>query len=267
MIQIKRDHIHVIPKGTAGTEKWRDVVREMETKAVCAVCQRVFDRAQLRSIVGVSPGVAALIRVERPDMARDALLCREDLSRYRSQYLGEMLRDEEGELSHLDREVITSLRTGMPVAEDIETVFEERRTFGERAADGVASFGGSWTFICIFGCVLVVWMGINVAGVLGGGFDPYPFILLNLLLSCIAAVQAPIIMMSQRRTESKDRMRAENDYKVNLKAELEIRHLHDRFDYHLALQWERLIEMQRMQIEMLEEAARDARTARPVPEE
>jgi len=120
-------------------------------------------------------------------------------------------------------------------------------------ADHVAAFGGSWTFILSFCGLLVIWMLLNVTGVLFKIFDPYPFILLNLVLSCLAALQAPIIMMSQRRQESKDRLRGENDYRVNLKAELEIRQLHEKIDHHLAHQWERLAEMQQIQIEMLEE--------------
>ena len=149
-----------------------------------------------------------------------------------------------------------------PVAEDVEAAFDQQRSFGARAADLVASFGGSWTFILLFLLVLVIWMAINASRFLGANFDPYPFILLNLVLSCVAAIQAPIIMMSQRRTEAKDRMRAENDYKVNLKAELEIRHLHEKFDHQLARQWARLAEIQRIQIEMLEETARDAHAVR-----
>ena len=114
-------------------------------------------------------------------------------------------------------------------------------------------------FILSFCFFLVCWMLLNVTGIVFAVFDPFPFILLNLLLSCIAALQAPIIMMSQRRQEAKDRLRAENDYKVNLKAELEIRHLHDKIDHQLARQWERLVEIQQIQIEMLEEATESRR--------
>lgn len=227
-------------------------------KAECTVCHRQFDRAAMRDGAGVSPGVTEMIRADLPDWHAVGPICREDLSHYRSVYLEHLLRGERAALSALDQEVLASLKTGAPVAQDIDTAFEGRRTLGERAADAVASFGGSWTFISLFCAVLVVWIAVNVTRLLGAGFDPYPFILLNLLLSCVAALQAPIIMMSQRRTEAKDRLRAENDYKVNLKAELEIRHLHDKIDYQLAGQWNRLVEIQRIQIEMLEEAAKDA---------
>ena len=122
-------------------------------------------------------------------------------------------------------------------------------------SDRLASFGGSWTFIGLFFAILVLWMAFNIAVIAQVQFDPYPFILLNLVLSCLAAIQAPIIMMSQKRQEAKDRMRSENDYRVNLKAELEIRHLHEKIDHMLTRQWERLAEMQQIQLEIMQEVA------------
>jgi len=104
-----------------------------------------------------------------------------------------------------------------------------------------------------FAAVLISWIVLNAALLLNRGFDPYPFILLNLILSCLAAIQAPIIMMSQNRAEARDRLRSENDYKVNLKAELEIRHLHEKIDHLLRKQYNRLFEIQQIQIELLEE--------------
>ena len=122
-------------------------------------------------------------------------------------------------------------------------------------SDRLASFGGSWTFIGLFFAILVLWMAFNIVVVAQAQFDPYPFILLNLVLSCLAAIQAPIIMMSQKRQEAKDRLRSENDYRVNLKAELEIRHLHEKIDHILTRQWERLAEMQQIQLEIMQELA------------
>ncbi len=133
-----------------------------------------------------------------------------------------------------------------------ETI-DDQCTLGQRLADHVASFGGSWTFIIFFASVLIVWIVINSVAMLGKPFDPYPFILLNLVLSCLAAIQAPVIMMSQNRQEVKDRLRAENDYRVNLKAELEIRHLHSKLDLLLTHQWQRLLEIQQVQTDLLEE--------------
>src|SRR5439155_4820453 len=132
----------------------------------------------------------------------------------------------------------------------------KKLTFGERLSDRIAAFGGSWRFIILFGSVLLVWIVVNTVVLLSRAFDPYPFILMNLILSTIAALQAPVIMMSQNRSEARDRLRGENDYKINLKAELEIRHLHEKIDHLLRRQYNRLFEIQQIQIELLEELGR-----------
>lgn len=135
--------------------------------------------------------------------------------------------------------------------------FEDSRTFGERVADAIARFGGSWPFIFIFLGFIGAWMVLNslvIARIAQGKpFDPYPYIALNLALSAMAGLQAPIIMMSQNRWEARDRLRSENDYKVNLKAELEIRHIHEKIDYLLRHQWGRLMEIQEIQVQLMEE--------------
>ena len=164
-----------------------------------------------------------------------------------------LLEEERGEIGQLERQVLQSLESGQTITQPLDAVFEENSTFAEVMADRVASFGGSWTFILSFCAILLLWMAMNVTGWLFRPFDAYPFILLNLVLSSLAALQAPVIMMSQRRQETKDRQRAENDYQINLKAELEIRQLHEKIDHQLARQWERLAEMQQIQIELLEE--------------
>jgi uncharacterized membrane protein len=123
-------------------------------------------------------------------------------------------------------------------------------------ADRIAAIGGSWAFILLFCATLVAWITANTVVLTTAPFDPYPFILLNLVLSCVAALQAPIIIMSQNRQEAKDRVRAEHDYRINLKAELEIRHLHEKLDHLLLHQWQRLLEIQQVQTEMIEETAR-----------
>ena len=222
---------------------------------VCAICHRRLPITELKPAASLMGGTAEALGVA--ELPPDALVCREDRARARRVHVERLLERERGTLGELEREVIASLDSGLPVSEDVEAAFEERRAFGERAADALASFGGSWPFILLFGVVLLVWMALN--SMRGEAFDPYPFILLNLVLSCLAALQAPIIMMSQRRQESRDRLRAENDYKVNLKAELEIRHLHEKLDHQLAKQWERLADIQRIQVELLEELAADQR--------
>ncbi len=192
------------------------------------------------------------MREDKPDLDADGMVAWQEVTRYRGLLVEDLLRAERRDITALEREVIDSLAEHETVADNVEHDMEVKRSFGERAADQVSEFGGSWRFIILFGVVMAVWIGVNVA-LASRAFDPYPFILLNLALSCVAAAQAPVIMMSQRRTEAKDRARSLNDYQVNLKAELEIRHLHEKMDHLMTRQWERLAELQRLQIELMQE--------------
>lgn len=221
--------------------------------ASCSVCGKLFPISELTPGRFVRPLVADRILTEHPDWKADAYICHVDLSRYRSQYIQHVLEQERGELSTLEHDVIESMRQHDVMTENLNTTIDETATFGQRLADKVATFGGSWTFILLFAGVLVVWIVINSVALFSNPFDPYPFILLNLVLSCLAAIQAPIIMMSQNRQNAKDRMKADNDYRVNLKAELEIRHLHSKLDLLLTHQWQRLLEIQQVQTDLLEE--------------
>src|SRR5213079_632641 len=204
----------------------------------------------------IRPSLLEFIKKEAPALDSKEFICFDDLGKFRKDYVKEVLQEEIGELSALDQEVIESLQQHEILSNDITKQFERKLTFGQRLSDRIASFGGSWRFIILFGTVLFGWIILNAIFLLDRGFDPYPFILLNLILSCLAAIQAPIIMMSQNRSESRDRLRAENDYKVNLKAELEIRHLHEKIDHLLRRQYNRLFEIQQIQIELLEEIGR-----------
>jgi len=230
--------------------------RRAETE-ICHVCGGRFDPAHLRNFDTVRPGVSAMIAEAAPGWADGKKICHDDAAKFRRLYVERLLEQDRGELSALDREVINSMESGQIISRSSEDQIGENSTFGERLADKVASFGGSWTFILIFLGVLGTWITVNAVALMGTPFDPYPFILLNLVLSCIAAAQAPVIMMSQRRQETKDRARSENDYRINLKAELEIRHLHEKLDHQLARQWQKLAEMQQIQIELLEERNRE----------
>lgn len=221
----------------------------------CVICGRERLARDVTQLDVVRPSLIDRIKTEYPDLPAEGHICSDDLDRFRSRYVSELLGDERGELTKLEEEVVRSLADHETLAENIEAEFEVQRTLGERLSDQLASFGGSWTFIVIFFAVLVVWMGFNVLALERNIFDPYPFILLNLVLSCLAAIQAPIIMMSQNRQEAKDRLRSENDYRVNLKAELEIRHLHEKIDHILTRQWERLAEIQQIQLELMQDPA------------
>jgi uncharacterized membrane protein len=139
------------------------------------------------------------------------------------------------------------------IARNTVKEFDAKTTLGQRAADVVAAFGGSWTFIAIFAAILVVWVGLNSFTLVkyDKSFDPYPYILLNLFLSMLAAIQAPIILMSQKRQAQKDRLNAEHDYEVNLKAELEIMLLHEKVDLLREGQWGELLAIQKEQLRLL----------------
>lgn len=223
------------------------------TRPVCHICGQTFPASKMRTWISVRPGVSELISRAASGWGEDKSICKPDLARFRRQYVEQLLADERGELDVLDRQVIESLEAGQLISRNPADEIEQKSTFGERTADKVAEFGGSWIFILSFLAVLIIWITINVVGLSAQPFDPYPFILLNLVLSCVAALQAPVIMMSQRRQETKDRVRGENDYRVNLKAELEIRQLHEKIDHQLAHQWQKLTELQQIQIELLEE--------------
>ena len=227
-----------------------------DSSAVCQICNRTKPSNSGTLGEVVRPSLSEFIKRRHPAWDEKGFICFEDLGICRRDYVKEVLQDEIGELSALDHEVIESLQQHEILASNIAEQFETKLTFGERLSDRIASFGGSWKFIISFGVVIVFWIAINVVLLATRAFDPFPFILLNLILSCLAALQAPVIMMSQNRVEARDRLRAENDYKVNLKAELEIRHLHEKIDHLLRRQYNRLFEIQQIQIELLEEIGR-----------
>jgi len=226
------------------------------THRTCAVCGGSFPARAVVAGGTVRPAVSDLIAEDVPGWMPDKFICRPDLARYRGAYIQSMLASEKGELSSLEHEVIESLRQHELLASNVDAEFEQEWTLGERLADRIAAFGGSWTFLIVFGVFLAGWIVMNSLVLYWRPVDPYPFILLNLVLSTLAAIQAPVIMMSQNRQEAKDRLRAQHDYQVNLKAELEIRHLHEKMDHLLSHQWERLVEIQQIQLELLGERGR-----------
>lgn len=193
------------------------------------------------------------IKLKYPGFSSESVISLAELNQFRRLFLANLVEQEKDELSHLDQDVMDAIRSNSILSENIQSVIDDKTTFGQKIADNVATFGGSWTFILSFFSFLILWILINVWLLIKKPFDPYPFILLNLLLSCLAAVQAPIIMMSQNRQEDKDRQRAEHDYKVNLKAELEIKLLSEKIDHLIVHQNKKLLEIQEIQIDYLED--------------
>lgn len=194
-----------------------------------------------------------LIKKDHPDFNQDSYISVEELNHYRKIYLASVIKKETGELNTLENEVVDAIFKNKLLSENIEIYLEKKLTFGQKLADIIAKFAGSWTFIIFFFSIIIFWVGINVWLLTINPFDPYPFILLNLILSCLAAIQAPIIIMSQNRVEEKDRERGEYDYKVNLKAELEIRLLDEKMDHIMMHQYKRMLEIQELQMDCLED--------------
>jgi uncharacterized membrane protein len=222
----------------------------------CFHCQRIRPYESMVPGEMLRPAIADTIKKRAPDWTPAQMICADCLDRFRSEYVEDALTEEVGELTQLEHEVVESMKEQETLAENLNLTFDRSVTLGQRVADRVASFGGSWTFIGFFSLVLAVWIGVNSLALLKRPFDPYPYILLNLFLSCLAAIQAPVIMMSQNRMEARDRLRSENDYQVNLKAELEIRHLHEKLDVLLKHQWQKLLEIQQIQMDFMKELVR-----------
>lgn len=225
----------------------------------CQVCGQEKPLFKLLPATLIRTPVLEFIQAQVPGWSEEGYICYNDLNRFRSMYIESVLTTERGELTSLERDILKSLQSHELLSHDTESEFEQNLSFGDRLSDKIAEFGGSWRFIIFFFCVLMGWIIFNSIALLQKPFDPYPYILLNLVLSCLAALQAPVIMMSQNRQETKDRLRGIHDYKVNLKAELEIRHLHEKMDYLVLHQWQRLLEIQQIQIELMEEMAGRAR--------
>jgi len=223
---------------------------------VCAVCGQAKNGHDLTPAELVREPISLLIRRDCTGWTPQSWICHADLHRYTARLVGQMLEEERGEISRLDQDVLNSLRENELVATNLNAEIAEQRTYADVMADRIATFGGSWRFVLVFIGVMIVWITINSLALFGPRFDPYPFILLNLVLSCIAALQAPIIMMSQNRQEKRDRVRAEQDYKVNLKAELEVRLLMTQLDQLRNHQWRRLLEIQSIQTNLMEEILR-----------
>jgi uncharacterized membrane protein len=226
-------------------------------KVTCDVTNQPVNENEAYKGETLRTSIFDLIRQEHPSFTTNSYISKDKLNEYRNKQLTAVIKQEAGELNALENEVITAISSNKLLSENIEDELEEKLTFGQRVADHIATFGGSWTFIISFFTFILAWMGVNIWILAGKPFDPYPFILLNLILSCLAAIQAPIIMMSQNRQEHKDRIRSEHDYKINLKAELEIQLLNEKVDHLMIHQNKRLMEIQQIQADYLEDILKE----------
>lgn len=217
-----------------------------------SISKKTFPVSEKVSAKNIRTGLLKSIQQEHPEFDENCELSVHEMNHYRQQYIQQLLKQEVGTLTDLEKTVMDNINHGHLIADEASEI-KSPSGRGEIWADRIASFGGSWRFIGIFGGFLVLWMALNALLLREKGFDPYPFILLNLILSCVAALQAPVIMMSQNRQEEKDRERAKNDYMVNLKSELEIRMLHEKIDHLIVTQQENLLEIQQIQVDMMKE--------------
>ncbi|MDD3005020.1 DUF1003 domain-containing protein [Flavobacterium sp.] len=224
----------------------------MIKKFVSAISGAEFPIAQCVEGKSIRTEILNFIIKKHPDFSIEKSISLSELARFREDYVTDMLLNSSGELSDLESKVIASLKNNTLLFDQLDEEIKNM-SLGQKIADKVASFGGSWTFIISFIVVLIFWIWINAILFVNKSFDPYPFILLNLILSCVAALQAPVIMMSQNRTEERDRERAKKDYMINLKSELEIRILHEKIDHLIMHQEQSMIEIQRVQMDMMKE--------------
>ncbi|GAB2543577.1 DUF1003 domain-containing protein [Rufibacter soli] len=227
--------------------------KNLPLSGVCQLTGKKLPLDQLMPASAVREPLVKLILRDHPTWDPAGYISVQELKKYRTAFVEDVLEEEFGQLTELEKEVVSSISQNELLSKNLETEYTEQLSLGERLADKIASFGGSWRFILLFLFFLAFWMTVNVVAFFGQPFDPYPFILLNLILSSIAALQAPVIMMSQNRQEEKDRLRAEHDYQINLKAELEIRQLHEKMDHLLMQQGHRLFQIQQIQMELLNE--------------
>lgn len=220
---------------------------------VCAISKKEFPDEQLVPYHIIKKELLSLIKKDLPTFGEKDFLSLEVINKYRKLHLESLIKKDTKALNTLEIEVIKAIEENEILSQSVKPNFTEGETFGERVSDKIAAFGGSWTFIIAFFTFILIWILINIVLIISKPFDPYPFILLNLILSCLAAIQAPIIMMSQNRQEMKDRLRSEHDYKINLKAELEIRLLNEKIDHLIVHQNKRLLEIQQLQLDYLQD--------------
>jgi uncharacterized membrane protein len=195
--------------------------------------------------------ILQLIQKDHPELSEGDEISVNELNYYREKYISSFVSNNMDELSEMRDNVIQSMKEHSILSSKLETEDLGPLTIGQKVADQVAEFGGSWIFIICFFVFLMAWIVTNLYLLGSSTFDPFPFILLNLILSCLAAIQAPVIMMSQNRQEQKDRERSKKDFMINLKAELEIQILHEKLDHLIMHQQQELIEIQKIQIDMM----------------
>jgi uncharacterized membrane protein len=220
---------------------------------LCQICGKYKDHNDIVPAKQVPDTIIDLIRKEYPAWSSGGYICRADLNRFRADYVRKVLETERGDLALLVEDVSESMKDHELLLKNINVEFDQQLSFGDRLSDRLADFAGSWRFIAIFTVLFFGWIAMNSILLVYRPFDPYPFIFLNLVLSAVAAIQAPVIIMSQNRQEARDRLHAERDYDVSVHSEMEIHQLHKKIDHLLINQGQRFLEIQQIQLELMEE--------------
>lgn len=236
--------------------------RQKTMTVKCQICGELLPLDQAVPVDLIRDGIVETLKKKCPNLDPSGYISMRELDIARISRAEEMAERDQDALVEIRKEVAKSLLNQETLTQNIFAEFDKKATRGERIADKVAAFGGSWLFIGIFAVILFAWMGINTAVILAKPFDPFPYIFLNLVLSCLAAIQAPVIMMSQNRQQARDQMRSENDFKTNLKAEIEIQGINEKMDKLINDQWKHLLEIQQMQMEMIEELSKRSSTVK-----
>lgn len=227
-------------------------------KYTCSITGREVDEKEGIFWTDLRPALQDFFKTIGPELGDSSFISFNALNVTLRAYIAKLTEEEikaRKELLEGQREKYETDKRLQPINPDLD---EEQFTFGERLADKIAEFGGSWRFIIFFFLVLVGWITLNVLILKARPFDPYPFILLNLILSCLAALQAPIIMMSQNRIEARDRVRNEYDFKVDMKAEKEIRFLHEKIDHILLHQHQSISELFQLHLDLMQQVQQRA---------
>jgi uncharacterized membrane protein len=222
----------------------------------CRICGEHKRKNDLVPAELIRASIVDVIVKEHPAWSPEGYICHADLNRFRIDYVRDVLEKEKNEYASLEETDKHGVKEEDHLQKNINVEFEKELTFGEHLSDKIAGFAGSWTFIAVFAGIIFLWVTLNTYILLSRPFDPYPYILLNLVLSILTAVQAPVIIMSQNRQEIRDRLHAERDYQVSIHTELEIHRLHKKIDHLLMSQGHRLMEIQNIQVELMEELAK-----------
>jgi uncharacterized membrane protein len=226
---------------------------------LCRVCGEQKKKTEVVPMERVPGPIADLIGKEYPAGSANGYICSVDLNRFRAHYARKILEKENDDLALLVEDGKKSMKDHELLLKNINTEFDQQLSFGERLSDRLADFAGSWRFIAMFTVIFSAWIAMNSIILIYKPFDPYPYIFLNLVLSALAAIQAPVIIMSQNRQEARDRLHAERDYDVSFHTEMEIHQLHKKIDHLLTRQAPGLLEIQEIQLELMEDLARQTR--------